>query len=122
MNTGPYSDAKVQKFLVEEFIPLRSQCYWDKPTELMQEYGVQWTPTFVVHAPDGKEHHRFVGYVPSDDLIAQLGLGIGKIYYDTNRFAEAIDRFKMVIERHPNAGATPEAVFLLGVSGFKQHH
>lgn len=122
MNTGPYSDAKVQKFLSDEFITLRSRCFWDKPTELMKKYGVRWTPTFVVHAPDGTEHHRFVGYVPSDDLIAQLGLGIGKIFYDTNRLEEAMARFRMVIERHPDAGATPEAVFLLGVCGYKHRH
>lgn len=122
MNTGPYSDAEVQKFISEEFIPVRSQCFWDKPTEAMKQYGIQWTPTFVVHAPDGKEHHRFVGYVPSDDLAAQLGLGVGKIHYDTGRFAEAIERFRTVIARHPNAGATPEAVFLLGVSGYKHSH
>lgn len=122
MNTGPYSDEKVRKFLQEQFIPLRSECFWDKPTEPMQRFGIKWTPTFLVLDPDGKEHHRFVGYVPSDDLIASLGLGKGKIFYDTDRMAEAIMRFQTVIDRHPNAGATPEAVFLLGVAGYKHSH
>ncbi|MBI5341757.1 MAG: thioredoxin fold domain-containing protein [Deltaproteobacteria bacterium] len=122
MNTGPYSDEKVRKFLQEQFIPLRSECFWDKPTEPMQRFGIKWTPTFLVLDPDGKEHHRFVGYVPSDDLIANLGLGKGKIFYDTDRMAEAIMRFQAVIDRHPNAGATPEAVFLLGVAGYKHSH
>ncbi|MBI5419330.1 MAG: tetratricopeptide repeat protein [Deltaproteobacteria bacterium] len=122
MNTGPYSDEKIQKFLHEHFIPLRSQCFWDKPTELMQRFGVKWTPTFLVHDSAGKEHHRFVGYVPVDDLFAQLGLGIGKIHYDADRTAEAIAQFRTVVERHPNAGATPEAVFLMGVAGYKHDH
>ena len=122
MNTGPYSDEKVQKFIMENFIPLKSQCFWDKPTELMKRYGIKWTPTFIVHDSEGNEHHRFVGYVPSDDLIAQLGLAVGKIYFDTDRLAEAIAQFRIVIERHPNAGATPEAVFLLGVAGYKHTH
>lgn len=122
MNTGPYSDEKVRKFLQEQFIPLRSECFWDKPTEPMQRFGIKWTPTFLVLDSDGKEHHRFVGYVPSDDLIASLGLGKGKIFYDTDRMAEAIMRFQTVIDRHPNAGATPEAVFLLGVAGYKHSH
>jgi hypothetical protein len=122
MNTGPYSDEKVRKFLQEQFLPLRSECFWDKPTEPMQRFGIKWTPTFLVLDSDGKEHHRFVGYVPSDDLIANLGLGKGKIFYDTDRMAEAIMRFQTVIDRHPNAGATPEAVFLLGVAGYKHSH
>lgn len=122
MNTGPYSDPKVQKFLEENFVPLRSQCFWDRPTELMKRYGVTWTPTFLVHDTGGKEHHRFVGYVPSDDLIAQLALGRGKIWFDTERFDEAIDQFRTVAERHPGAGATPEALFHLGVAEYKRSH
>ncbi len=119
MNTGPYSDEKVQKFLAERFIAVRSECFIDNPTPLMREFGIKWTPTFLVHGPEGKEHHRFVGYVPVDDLFAQLGLGIGKILYDTDRMIEAVRQFQTVIERHPDAGAAPEAVFLKGVSEYK---
>ncbi len=119
MNTGPYSDEKVQRFVQERFIPVRSECFWDNPTPLMQKYGIKWTPTFLVHDPEGNEHHRFVGYVPVDDLFAQLGLGIGKIDYDKDRFAEAIGQFQTVIERHPDAGAVPEAIFLKGVAEYK---
>ncbi|MBI5575032.1 MAG: hypothetical protein HY896_01570 [Deltaproteobacteria bacterium] len=122
MNTGPYSDAKVQKFIQEQFIPLRSQCFWDKPTGPMERFGIKWTPTFVVLDADGKEHHRFMGYVPTDDLISNLGLGLGKIFFDTDRMAEAIMQFKTVIERHPDAGPAPEAVFHLGVAGYKHSH
>jgi len=122
MNTGPYSDEKVQKFLDEQFIPLRSQCFWDQPTELMQRFGIKWTPTFLVLDADGKDHHRFVGYVPADDLFANLGLGKAKVLFDSDRMAEAMAQLQVVIDRHPNAGATPEAVFLLGVAGYKHNH
>lgn len=122
MNTGPYSDGKVQKFIQEEFIPARIQVFWDKPTEEMRKFGITWTPTFVVLDEEGQEHHRFVGYVPADDLMANLGLSRGKIFFDTGRMAEAILRFKTVVERHPDAGAAPEAVFLLGVAGYKHTH
>jgi len=122
MNTGPYSDEKVQKFIEDNFIPLKSQCFWDKPTEMMKKYDIKWTPTFLIHDSDGKEHHRFVGYVPPDDLLAQLGLAKGKIFFNKDRFPEAMEQFQIVIDRHPKAGATPEAVFLLGVSGYKHTH
>ena len=122
MNTGPYSDEKVGRFIEENFVPLRSQCFWEPPTDLMKRFGIKWTPTFIVHDPDGGEHHRFVGYVPPDDLYAQLGLGIGKILYDADRMDEAMSQFRTVIERHPDAGATPEAIFLLGVAGYKHAH
>jgi TolA-binding protein len=70
----------------------------------------------------GKEHHRFVGYVPADDFLSQLGLGKAKVFFNTERFAEAIAQFQTVIEQHPNAGATPEAIFFLGVAGYKHTH
>jgi hypothetical protein len=122
MNTGPYSEEKVRKFLEEHFIPLRSQCFWEKPTELMQRFGIKWTPTFLVLDAGGKEHHRFVGYVPVDDLFANLGLGKAKVLFDSDRLEEAMAQFQTVIDRHPEAGATPEAVFLLGVAGYKHTH
>jgi thioredoxin-related protein len=122
MNTGPYSDEKVQKFIMENFIPLKSQCFWDKPTELMQRFEIKWTPTLIVHDPEGKEHHRVVGYLPVDDLIAQLILGKGKIHFETDRLPEAIAQFQMVVDQCLNTGAAPEAVYWLGVAGYKQTH
>ena len=122
MNTGPYSNEKVHAFILDQFIPVRSECFWDKPTPLMQRFGIKWTPTFIVHDSEGAEHHRFVGYVPADDLFAQLGLGLGKISYDADRLDEAIARFRTVIARHPAGGATPEAIFLAGVAEYKRGH
>jgi tetratricopeptide (TPR) repeat protein len=77
------------------------------------------TPAFFVHDPDGKDHHRFVGYVPADDLFAHLWLGMAKILCDSGRHAEAIPLFETVLARHPDAGPAPEAAFLRGVSGYR---
>jgi thioredoxin-related protein len=122
MNTGPYSNEKVQKFIMENFIPLKSQCFWDKPTELMEKFEIKWTPTLIVHDPEGKEHHRMVGYLPPDDLIAQLILAKGKIYFNKDRFPEAIAQFQVVVDQYPDAGAAPEASFSLGVAEYKRTH
>ena len=122
MNTGPYSEPTVADFLHAQFIPVRTECFWDNPTELMRRFDVKWTPTFLVHDPEGKEHHRFVGYVPVDDLLAHLELGRAKIRYDSDRHAEAIPFFENVLLRHPAAGAAPEAAFLRGAAGFKSTH
>lgn len=122
MNTGPYSEEKVQKYLQSEFIPVKSQCFWDTRTEMMKLFDVTWTPTLLVLDSSGKEHHRTVGYVPSNDLLAQLKLGIGKSYFDRFRFAEAGEAFGSVIEQHPGAGAVPEAIFFHGVAGYWKTH
>ena len=122
MNTGPYSEEKVQRFIHERFVPVRSECFWDNPTPVMQRFGIKWTPTFIVHDAEGNEHHRFLGFQATDELFAQLGLGLGKILYDSDRFEEAIRQFETVIERHSSAGAAPEAIFLKGVAEYKVTH
>lgn len=122
MNAGPYSNENVQRFIEKEFIPLKSECSWTRPTELMKKFRVKWTPTLLVHDPEGIEHHRFVGYVPIDDFLGQLGLGKGKVFFDADQYAKAIAWFKSVIEQNPRSGAAPEAIFLLGVAEYKQSH
>lgn len=101
---------------------MKSQCFFDKPTELMRQFMITWTPTLIVHDKEGREHHRIVGYVPVDDLLAHLGLGRAKVFFDRNHFGDAISALQTVIERHPHAGPTPEAVFYLGVAGYKSAH
>ena len=122
MNAGPYSDEKVQKFIEEEFIPLKSQCFFDKRTELMKTFDVKWTPTFLIHDSTGKEHYRFVGYVPVDDFLAHLTFGKGIIFFNNYHYAEAIAQFKAVIEQHPAAGVTPQAIYYLGVAEYLKTH
>jgi hypothetical protein len=122
MNTGPYSSEEVQKYIEEQFIPVKSECFWDKRTDLMKRFAVKWTPTLLVLDAEGVEHHRVVGYVPNDDFLAHLELGLGKIAFDRDRYAEAGDHFQTVVDRHPEAGATPEAVFLHGVAGYWKTH
>ena len=122
MNAGPYSDEKVQKFIEKEFIPLKSQCFFDNRTELMKKFEIKWTPTLLIHDSEGKEHYRFVGFVPIDDFFAHLKFGKGMMFFNHYRYAEAIDQYKAVIEQHPNAGVTPQAIYYLGVSEFLKTH
>jgi len=122
MNTGPYSDNKVQTYIEKEFVPVKSQCFWDKRTEVMKQFDVSWTPTLLVHDLTGKEHHRVVGFVPVDDFLAHLKLGKGKMFFNRFRFAEAIEEFSAGIEQHPDAGAVPETIFFLGVAKYWKSH
>ena len=122
MDTGPYSDEKVQRYIEKEFIPVKSQCFWDKRTDLMKQFGISWTPTLLVLDSTGKEHHRVVGFVPVDDFLAHLKLGRGKMFFNRFRFDEALEELTAVADQHPNAGPTPEAIFFLGVAKYWKTH
>ena len=122
MNTGPYSNEKVQKCLEDYFIPLKSQCFFDKPTELMGQFMIKWTPTLIIHDKFGREHHRMVGYVPVDDLLVHLDFGRAKVFFDTDHFSNAIQIFNTIIKQDPYSDVTPEAIFYRGVAGYKKNH
>ena len=122
MNAGPYSNENVQKFLEEEFVPLKSQCFWDKRTELMKQFDIAWTPTFLFHDSSGKVHRKLVGYLPTDDYVAQLKFGKGLIFFEKERHEESLKWFQRVIDDHPESGVAPEAVFYKGVAKYKKTH
>jgi hypothetical protein len=122
MNTGPYSDEKIQKYIEDEFVPVKSECFWDKRTELMKQFDIAWTPTLLIHDSTGREHYRIVGFVPNDDFLAHLKLGKGKLFLNRFRFAEAIKELTSAMEQHPNAGSAPETIFYLGVAKYWKAH
>src|SRR4030042_94319 len=78
MNTGPYSDEKVQRFVHERFIPVRSRCFWDNPTPLMQKYGIK--------------RHPEAGAVP--ETIFLKGVAEYKHTHDAKALRRAYDTLK----------------------------
>jgi TolA-binding protein len=88
----------------------------------MKRFDIAWTPTFLFQDFGGKVHGKLVGYIPVDDFLAQLQFGKGMVFFEKERHEEAAKRFRMVIEKHPNAGAAPEAIFFLGVAEYKKTH
>ena len=90
-----------------------------KHPELFEQFGAHWTPTQIVLDPDGVERHRIEGYLPVDDFIAQLGMGLGRVAFETGRYADAQRLFLEVWTKHPKASAAPEARYWDGVAAYK---
>jgi tetratricopeptide (TPR) repeat protein len=102
------------------FIPI--QIDFNKNKALVKRYAVKWTPTIIILDSDGDEHHRFVGYLPPEDFIAQIVLGKGKVEFDLDRFEQAMQCFQEILVRYPKADAAPEAQYYLGVAKYKASH
>ena len=88
----------------------------------MKRYAVKWTPTIIILDSDGEEHHRFVGFLPPEDFIAQIVLAKGKVAFDHDNFEQALQCFQEVLVRYPKADAAPEAQYYLGVTKYKASH
>jgi thioredoxin-related protein len=89
---------------------------------MVNRFGVIWTPTIILLDVNGNEHHRFTGYLPPEDFIAQLILGKGKMEFNRDNFEKTMQCFQEILVRFPKADAAPEAQYFLGVAKYKASH
>jgi hypothetical protein len=119
MDAVTYPDKKVSEFISKHVIPLRVA--FDSQT-FAADFNVTWTPTLITVDRNGKEHHRTVGFLPPEELIASLLLGMGKTDLDTERFEPALKSLEQLLKDYPKSDAAPEALFLSGVCQHKSTH
>lgn len=84
-----------------------------------ERFQLQWTPTIVFLDTGGREVHRIEGFLPNDDFLAQLHIGLGQVAMSAKRFTDAEREFHQVVEELPNTDAAPEAQYWRGVSKYK---
>jgi hypothetical protein len=111
----------VAQFVGEHFLPARVHVR-EQPEDFKRlgaRFGAEWTPTILLLDPEGTERHRIEGYLPADDFMAQLGLGLGRVEFSAGDFAEAERQLREVVSRHPEADAAPEALYWAGVAKYK---
>ena len=89
---------------------------------LARDFNLQWTPTLITLDPEGKEHHRTVGFLPPEEFVPSGWLGIAKFHFDAGRFQEAVAALQRILEEHPGSDAAAEAIFLRGVALYKHTH
>ena len=116
MDAVTYPDNKVVEYIQKSFIPLQV-AYNTKP--LSADFNIKWTPTLITLGIDAKEHHRTVGFLDPDGFIANSLLGIGKYHFDNDRYREALSFFENIIADHSLNDVVAEAIFLQGVSRYK---
>ena len=116
MDAVTYPDKKVIEYIVKSYIPLLI-AYDAKP--LSADFNIKWTPTLITLGGDGTEHHRTVGFLDPDAIIANSMLGIGKYHFDNDRFTESLTFFEEVITDPQQGDVVAEAIFLRGVARYK---
>jgi hypothetical protein len=116
-----WPDERVTRLVSEQFIPARLHVR-EQATDfrrLAQRFGAPWTPTTLLLDPDGIERHRIEGFLPADDFLAQLMLGLGHLAFHAARWADAERWFREVVDRVPKTDAAPEAQYWIGVTRYK---
>jgi hypothetical protein len=118
MEAVTFAETAVSNFITDRMVPLRVPA----SATLAADFRVTWTPTIIVLDYYGKEHQRTVGYLPPDEMVASLLLGIGKVGFNNDQFSEAGIQFNTLLNGYPQSAAAPEAVYLRGVARFKSSH
>jgi Tetratricopeptide repeat/Thioredoxin-like domain len=116
-----YTDPRVVEFVQQHFTPVRAHVRenGDEFKRLGSRFNAQWTPTILIVDSEGNERHRIEGFLPADDFLAQLTLGLAKSAFARGKFDEAERYFRSVVDAHPDTEAAPEALYWAGVSRYK---
>lgn len=87
--------------------------------EAFERFGAQWTPTVLLLDSDGTERHRFEGYLPVPDFLAQLRLGLAHAAKARGDWADAERRYREVADEPSGGEAAAEALYWTGVAKYK---
>ena len=120
MDTVTYPEPRVAHFLGLHFIPVKVRVKENR--ELVENYLVSWTPHVVLADDHGRVHDRVEGYLPPEDFLARLALGVGRYLLNRKQLAQAAERFEEVAQRHSGSEAGAESLYWLGVARYKQAH
>ena len=119
MDAVTFPETGVSNFITDRMIPLRADV---GSRSLASDFRVVWTPTLIVLDYYGKEHQRSVGYIPPDEMVASLLLGIGKVSFESDQFNETVIQLNTLLNGFPRSASAPEALYLRGVARYKSSH
>jgi TolA-binding protein len=116
-----YTDDRVKDLIASRFVPVRihvkeNAAEWKT---LSSDFGVLWTPTTLIVATDGEEKHRIEGFLPADDFLSQIELGLAHAAFNRGDYPASERLFRDVTGKYPDTDAAPEAVYWAGVSRFR---
>lgn len=122
MDAVTYPQAQVVDELNKHFVPVHFNAAEAGPriTELARQFRQVWTPTFVFLDPHGIELRRFVGYMPPEEFLAELGFVRGYAALFRGDTAAAFQILRTVVEQHPGAAVAPEALYWAGVAAYRR--
>ena len=110
----------ILKLITDAFIPVRIHVKEDAEAwkTVGTDLGVQWTPTILITDHGGVERHRIEGFLPAEDFLAQLALGLAKAASATVTSPTPRSACP-VVEAHPKTETALEALYWAGVSRYK---
>jgi len=116
-----YPNPRVVEFVTAHFIPVRVHVRENAAEfkRLGDRFNAHWTPTTLLIDRSGTERHRIEGFLPVDDYLSQLALGLAKAAFAREDYPAAERLYRDVVERFPDTDAAPEGQYWAGVSKYR---
>ncbi len=118
MDAETYSSEDLGNWIEERFVPVRLESVEHR--EASRAHQVRWLPGVVVSDAEGRSHHTSIGFLPPDDLTAELAFGRGHALMAGKRYEEASTSFEEVSRRMPTGDRAPEAIYWRGVNELRR--
>ena len=87
---------------------------------LFGRFHVVWTPTVLVMGK-GEERSRIEGYLPREEFLAELKMGLARVQVMSKRWQEAERWFAEIADAHDTAAA-PAAMYWRAVCQYSASH
>ena len=116
-----YTDDRVGRFIQDNFIPVKLHVK-DQAADYQkfaQRFDAQWTPTILELDSSANVRHKIEGFLPADDFLAQLILGLGHTAFKADDWKRAEELFRRIVNELPDTEAAPEALYWAGVAAYK---
>jgi len=118
MDAVTYPNQEVIDHVEQNSIPVRIP--FDSP--LAAEFVVKWTPNLLCVDVQKRIHHRVIGFLPPEEVIPAVSVGIGKTFMGNSDLGRALHVLDQVLTTHSQSHAAPEALYFSGVCRYKQTH
>ena len=121
MGAVTYPQPDVVEFVSEHFVAVKFNVKEPGPgfSEALGRGKVFWGPLFVFLDSRGIELRRFQGFLPPEELLAELRLVLGLEALIHSKPEKALEWFTSVTERCPGTDAVPEALYWAGSAAYK---
>lgn len=87
---------------------------------MIKRFRTLWSPGFVLLDHNETELRRFLGFQPASDFVAELRVGLGKVYLLHRRPDLAYHEWRLVADQDPPAPVSAEALYWSGIALFQQ--
>jgi hypothetical protein len=102
------------------FIPLRINLKKQRP--MFKQHLIAWTPTIALVDMQGREHHRFTGFLTPPEMSARILLDGTKSALFLERFDMAKGYLDALFADYQGTFAMPEAIYYSGVLSYLTTH